>query len=44
MLYFSQEDINQRNICAKFEMSIRGDFGAAVMMCKFCIEIHGYIL
>ncbi|XP_067256805.1 LOW QUALITY PROTEIN: WD repeat-containing protein 93 [Chanodichthys erythropterus] len=37
------EDINHRNICAKFEVSRRGDFGAAVMMCKFCIEIWVFI-
>ncbi|XP_042616672.1 WD repeat-containing protein 93 isoform X1 [Cyprinus carpio] len=33
------EDINQRNICAKFEVSRSGDFGAAVMTCKFPIKI-----
>uniref|UniRef100_A0A672M281 Uncharacterized protein n=1 Tax=Sinocyclocheilus grahami TaxID=75366 RepID=A0A672M281_SINGR len=34
------EDINQRNICAKFEVSRSGDFGAAVMTCKFPIKIR----
>ncbi|XP_056114950.1 WD repeat-containing protein 93 [Rhinichthys klamathensis goyatoka] len=36
------EDINQRNICAKFEMSIRGDFGAAVMMSSGSVWLDVY--
>lgn len=34
VFHFVQNDINQRNICTKFEVSRSGDFGAAVMTCK----------
>nr|XP_009301730.1 WD repeat-containing protein 93 isoform X1 [Danio rerio]XP_021333634.1 WD repeat-containing protein 93 isoform X1 [Danio rerio] len=36
------DDINQRNICVKFEVSRSGAFGAAVMMCTFPIKICTY--
>ncbi|XP_051757591.1 WD repeat-containing protein 93 isoform X2 [Ctenopharyngodon idella] len=36
------EDINQRNICAKFEVSRRGDFGAAVMMSSDSVWLDVY--
>ncbi|XP_067305784.1 WD repeat-containing protein 93 isoform X2 [Pseudorasbora parva] len=36
------EDINQRNICVKFEVSRRGDFGAAVMMCSGSVWLDVY--
>ncbi|KAL1271000.1 hypothetical protein QQF64_030016 [Cirrhinus molitorella] len=36
------EDINQRNICAKFEVSRSGDFGAAVMTSSGSVWLDVY--
>ncbi|XP_059359807.1 WD repeat-containing protein 93 isoform X2 [Carassius carassius] len=36
------EDINQRNICAKFEVSRSGDFGAAVMTSSGLVWLDVY--